>query len=52
MCFDLFPIGIIAVAAALIGGVIWAVERDAERDARAPIVETCVKHPATRSPFR
>lgn len=25
---------------------------DITLDARAPVVESCVKHPATRSPFR
>lgn len=34
------------------GFVATCVGKHAEVDAKAPIVETCVKHPATSSPFR
>lgn len=43
----------------IIGGVIGlsavvssCVRADAAIDAAAPVVESCVKHPATKSPFR
>lgn len=36
----------------LLGGAFASCTYSATLDARAPVVETCIKHPSTRSPFR
>lgn len=49
----------VKMVAVILGGVLLlaglvatAIEYDNQIDARSPVVESCVKHPATRSPFR
>lgn len=49
----------LAMMGFIIGGVIGlstvvasCVRADAAIDAAAPVVESCVKHPATKAPFR
>lgn len=44
---------IVAVTLLLITGAAFAsCNYQAAIDSRAPVVETCIKHPATRPPFR
>lgn len=50
---DYIPLGVIGgIALTALAGFTYAhIEQmaEAELDAKAPIVETCIKHPATRS---
>jgi hypothetical protein len=39
-------------AVLLIGAGIASCNYQAKLDAQAPVVESCIKHPATRAPFR
>lgn len=36
----------------IVGGGFASCNYQAAIDSRAPVVETCIKHPATRPPFR
>lgn len=52
MSENTLPLAFMLLAALFLTGLGAMIAHDAEIDARAPIVETCVQHPATRSPFR
>jgi len=36
----------------IIGGALGSCNYQAKLDAAAPVVESCIQHPATRPPFR